>query len=242
MNLLSDRQNNMSNGFGHGSVISSIKSFRRGLSSSVSISVHLFITTLGGIFKPAVSMIFSAHCRCHRHLPARDHIHIQTPKWRGAASLQGAHSRRVLLPELLLDVQRERGPRGRRGVIVGMRSTHSYARSDTYTLILRQYVESVVHALVRMLWQLVDSVERFSSHQLSDKCWADGCGRFDTCTIWVLISLDFTFLSLFQPECNWVLLRGKGDILWIYIFHLLLVKFIFFYFIPHFVLLIENCW
>lgn len=151
-------------------------------------------------FNSTLSITFSARGRHYHHLPARDRVHIQTPNWRGAASLQGAHSRQVLLPELPLDVQRERAPQGHRGVIVGMRSTLSYPRSDTYTLCwhfatvcwkLYTYItQGVVTARGQCGLLFVTSYPG----QLSEKCWADGCGSFDTCSIWVLISPDFIFL------------------------------------------------
>lgn len=73
----------------------------------------------------------------------RDHIHIQTANWQGTVGLQGAHSRWVLLPEPLLDVQKEMGPRGCKGGIVKMRFTHSHTHSGIHALFCDCMLEAV---------------------------------------------------------------------------------------------------
>lgn len=123
----------------------------------------------------------------------RDHIHIQTPNWQGTVGLQGAHSRWVLLPEPLLDVQKEMGPRGCKGGIVKMRFTHSHNPQWHTCFVLRLYVGSSIRVLLSVLWQLVDSVDCFLSHLIQVSCQknAETIVAASLTQIWVSSSLSW---------------------------------------------------
>lgn len=109
----------------------------------------------------------------------------------------GAHCRQVLMPELLLALQRQGGPRGHRGVIVELRSSPTCSGCS-------HSCDSMSEGLYMNCSGCYDSFGTdglllITSHpgQLSGRNWANGL----TCPNRVLIRSHFTFSV---PESNWI--------------------------------------